>query len=168
MYSADKIGAAPFLTIFAIWGFFYCVIYPGIALTQALGRTDKSFMWSIIRITLTSIAVLTGSFISIEAVAWAQVVITLLFFFLYWRLVIYPIVHIKLKNYLKAILKPCLFAFVAALPVLYFAFATQQIYMAIIAVVIYGLTYLSANYLGDKGFFEEMLSFVFPKKKMTE
>jgi len=165
MYSADKIGASPFLTIFAIWGFFYCVIYPGIALTQALGRTDKSFMWSVIRIILTSIAVLIGSFISIEAVAWAQVLVTMFLFFFYWRFVIYPISQIKLKNYLKSILKPCLFALASSIPVLYFAFIAQQIYMAIMAVAIYGVVYLSFNYVGDKDFFKEMLSLVIHKKE---
>jgi len=157
IYGSDMMAVAPFLRIFAIWGILISVSSPAGILLVSLGRTDLGFIWTIVRIICTFIAIGVASFISIQAVAWAQTLSAVLFFFLYWRVVIFPITQIKFKKYLKTISKPSLFALGASLPVLYFLLSTQPIYMALIAVVIYGVVYLLEYYWWDKYFFMEML-----------
>ncbi|MBO4263479.1 MAG: oligosaccharide flippase family protein, partial [Bacteroidales bacterium] len=98
-------GAAPFLRILCFWGMFASVGNPAGNLVIAKGRTDLSFKWTIIRVCCAPLAVFIAAkcFGTPNSVAYSQVVLQLVFFFIYWRILIYPLSGITAGEYCGAL-----------------------------------------------------------------
>ncbi|MEG1555775.1 MAG: MOP flippase family protein [Bacteroidales bacterium] len=159
IYGEKMMEAAQFVRILSLWGLLLSVGNPAGILMVSLGRTDLGFYWTLVRASITLLAIFAASFFGLNAVAYAQVVIGFIFFFLYWKMMIYKMVQIPLKIYCKTNLKPLGFALLAAIPALPFLLF-NQLSIQLLGVVLYFISYLVCNFLLNRKFITEMLHLV--------
>lgn len=164
-FGAKMMEVATFVRILAFWGLLNSVGNPAGILMVSLGRTDLGFYWTIVRVTITTVAILIAGQISMVAVAYSQVVIALLFFFLYWRMMIYNMAQIGILDYLKANVLPFVFSLIAAVvtsPVVFFE--RRESPWQWIGMVAFGVIYLSLYWSCNREFVVEMFRLVFSRK----
>lgn len=99
MYSGEYLEVAPLLRILAFFGFECSISALGGSIQVAYGRTDIGFKWTIVRIAATTLFILVASLFSIQAVAYGQLVISVASLYVYWRLVIFPIIKMPWHDY---------------------------------------------------------------------
>lgn len=106
LYADSFAEVSVFLRILSVVGMITSI--DGIAgtLQVALGRTDVGMKWTIIRVIISLTSILVASFFSIKAVAYGQVIVAVICFFLYWRFAIYSLIQLKLKQYIKSVAEP--------------------------------------------------------------
>lgn len=114
LLSSKYIDAAPFLRILCFWGIFASTGNPAGNLVVAKGRTDLSFRWTVVRFACAPLAVFIASKFSPIAIAYSQVALQCVFFFIYWRILIYPLSEITLKEYIGAFANGFLCAAIAS------------------------------------------------------
>ena len=163
VFGHNLVEAAPFLRLFALIGLLNSIHSPAGILFVSLGRTDLSFFWTIIRIIMTVIAFFIAANISIMALVWAQVLIALISVFLYWRVMIYQMTKIRLKDYLHTAIQPLLYAALAAIPYFYFAFTALTTTSTILIIFAYFIFYVLIVRMLDKKYMMTMLQLIFPK-----
>ena len=149
LYGSGMIEMVWFVRVLSIWGMLQSIGNPAGILMVSLGRTDLGFKWTLVRIVF----VLTGTFIachiSIQAMAWTQVLLAFIFLFAYWRMMVYKCIQMPLGQYLGAVSWPLLGIIVAALPalpLLLFAAGQEEVphtVMLYADMVIFGVTYLA-------------------------
>lgn len=118
LYGGGMVEMVWFVRVLAIWGLLQSVGNPAGILMVSLGRTDLGFRWTIVRIVLVLAGTLVASQISIQAMAWTQVLLAFIFLFAYWRMMVYKCIQMPLTQYLGAVAWPLLAIAVAALPAL--------------------------------------------------
>ena len=149
LYGSGMIEMVWFVRVLSIWGMLQSIGNPAGILMVSLGRTDLGFKWTLVRIVF----VLTGTFIachiSIQAMAWTQVLLAFIFLFAYWRMMVYKCIQMPLGQYLGAVSWPLLGIIVAALPalpLLLFAAGQEEVPRTVMLyadMVIFGVTYLA-------------------------
>ena len=149
LYGSGMIEMVWFVRVLSIWGMLQSIGNPAGILMVSLGRTDLGFKWTLVRIVF----VLTGTFIachiSIQAMAWTQVLLAFIFLFAYWRMMVYKCIQMPLGQYLGAVSWPLLGIIVAALPalpLLLFAAGQEEALRTMMLyadMVIFGVTYLA-------------------------
>ena len=179
VYGEKMMGVALFLRILSMWGLLNSVGNPAGILMVSLGRTDLGFYWALIRISATTAAILIASYISLEAVAYAQVILAFIFFFIYWRTMIYNMVQIKLKDYIGANARPFLYALAAAIIaaplclifpiyvpdcVSQFEIIYPRFYAQAAALILFGLTYTGLYWFCDREYVKEQLHLLMPNR----
>ena len=100
MYGKDYMDAAPLVSVFAIVTIFTSIASFFDMLGIAKGRTDLNFKNTIYRILLTTPVIAFTCLISLEAVAWGQLVITLIMVVLFWYIVVQKTYPMSLKVYI--------------------------------------------------------------------
>lgn len=183
VYGEKMMAIVPFVRILSVWGLLNSVGNPAGILMVSLGRTDLGFYWTIIRVTITAVAILIAGQISLTAVAYAQVLLAVLFFFLYWRTMIYNMVQIKLTDYIGANVRPFLYALAAAVmaaplcilfPIYIFDCVSQfeiiysRIYAQVAALILFAITYAGLYWLCDREFVKELLQLVFNRRQQHQ
>ena len=150
LYGSEKMGVAIFIKILSFWGMFNSVGNPAGILMVAKGRTDLSFYWTIVRIVvMTSVILIAGQF-SIYAVAYTQTIIAFVFIFLYWRMMVYNIAFIPLKDYLKSCLLATIVSLSAGLVAGGLSYLSANLYVQAGVLVIYGGIIMLLYWLLDK------------------
>lgn len=145
VYGKNLMDVAIFVQIMSLWGIFATIGNPAGILTVAKGRTDLSFKWTIVRVATAPIAIYIASFYSIEAVAYSQVILQVIFFWFYWRILIYPLSGILFRNYVGAVSS----ALISSLMAVGSVFILQLLYKGeILENLIFGLLLFSLVYLG--------------------
>lgn len=99
MYGKDYMDAAPLVSVFAIVTIFTSIASFFDMLGIAKGRTDLNFKNTIYRILLTTPVIALTSLISLQAVAWGQLVVTLIMVVLFWYIVVQKTYPISFKVY---------------------------------------------------------------------
>lgn len=150
LYGSEKAGVAIFLKILSFWGMFNSVGNPAGILMVAKGRTDLSFYWTIVRIAVMTTAIFIAGQFSIYAVAVSQSVIAFGFLFLYWRMMVYSIAFIPLKNYLKSCGLATMVSLLAGIPAWFIAAISDNIYFQAGVLCLYGLLVLLLYWLIDR------------------
>ncbi|MDR1757882.1 MAG: MOP flippase family protein [Bacteroidales bacterium] len=163
LFGQNMSDAAPFTRLFALMGLCISVSSPAGVLFVSLGRTDLSFIWTIIRLGMTTIALSIASQISTFAIAWAQVIIALVTVFLYWKVMIFPMSRIRFKDYMQIIARQLLYVVLSAIPCLYFAFIPLSKPLSLLFMTLYFICYILVLFIMDKKYMHEMLQLVFPK-----
>lgn len=87
----------------------YTINSPVGTLQVATGRTDIGFKWTIYRLIVTPITILIAAQISIEAVAGALAILSILLALPLWYVQLRPMASIKLNEYLNQFIKPFVF-----------------------------------------------------------
>ena len=99
-YGENYIEVAPIVSILAIWSLFICIGNPVGNLAIAKGRTDISFKYTLVRVLITVPIVYVSSLFSISVVAWGQVILGVIMFFVGYRMLIYKLIKLPLKDYI--------------------------------------------------------------------
>lgn len=99
-YGETYIEVAPIVSILSIWSLFICIGNPVGNLAIAKGRTDISFKYTLVRVLITVPIVYVSSLFSISVVAWGQVILGVIMFFVGYRMLIYKLIKLPLKDYI--------------------------------------------------------------------
>lgn len=149
LYGSGMVEMVWFVRVLSVWGMLQSIGNPAGILMVSLGRTDLGFKWTLIRIVFVLAGTLVASRISIQAMAWTQVLLAFIFLFAYWRMMVYKCIQMPLKSYLGAVSWPLLGIVVAALPalpLLLFAAGQEEPLRTIMLyadMAVFGLAYLT-------------------------
>lgn len=154
IFFSDKYAeAAIFVRILSIWGIFATIGNPAGNLVIAKGRTDLSFKWTILRFCIAPIAIYIASFFNVVAVAYSQVLLQIFFFFIYWKMMIYPLSDLNLCEYIGSFSKPFICSVIAIIPTFVYAnyvtLPVELIYL-IFGCVIFSVLYLISTWFINK------------------
>lgn len=116
LYAAEFSSVALFLRILVVIGIINSINGQAGILQVALGRTDIGFKWTLIRVICSLVVILLSSFFTIYTVAYTQMLLSIIFFFVYWRLVVFPLSTIQLREYLNIFKESFLVSIVISLP----------------------------------------------------
>lgn len=152
VYGEKMIDVAVFVRIMSLWGIFATIGNPAGILTVAKGRTDLSFKWTIIRVATAPLAIYAASFFSIEAVAYSQVILQVIFYWFYWRILIFPLSEIRFGSYVGAVIKALLSSALAILSVflLQMVFYGNHVENLIFGLILFSLIYLASTYIFNR------------------
>jgi len=149
LYGSGMVEMVWFVRVLSVWGMLQSIGNPAGILMVSLGRTDLGFRWTLVRIVFVLAGTLVASRISIQAMAWTQVLLAFIFLFAYWRMMVYKCIQMPLKSYLGAVSWPLLGIVVAALPalpLLLFAAGQEEplrTIMLYVDMAVFGLAYLT-------------------------
>lgn len=110
VYSADYLEVASLLRILSFVGLLSSIDSLAATIIMAFGRTEIGFIWTTVRVVLSIVMILIASSMSIYAVAYGLLIVSILSFILYWRFAIYQIIKLKLLDYIKSIMYNVLIA----------------------------------------------------------
>lgn len=151
LYSAEYIEVASLLRILSVVGLFMTIDSLASTVVLAFGRTEIGFYWTIVRVVLSAVTIVVASTMSIEAVAWGQVVVAILSFFLFWRFAIYSIIKLKLLPYIGAMTKNCKIAMIVSIPfVIQYSFYSPGNTFTILLFAIYFIVYGIVSFIFRK------------------
>jgi O-antigen/teichoic acid export membrane protein len=102
VYGRDYIDAVPLVSIFSVYGALMAIGNPIGNLAIAKGRTDISFNYVIIRIIVSIFFITLTALFSIRIVAWGQVFLCILMFFISWKLILNKLIQLSFFNYIKS------------------------------------------------------------------
>lgn len=162
-FSEKYADAAFFVRILSFWGIFASLGDPAGYLVVAKGRTDLSFKWTIIRCTVAPIVVCIASLFDVEAIAYSQLLLRIVFFFVYWYILVGPLSDLSLSEYIGTFFPSVVCAMIASLPT--FLFTTNiiidsQLLYLIIGCLIFAITYLLAAYFINNKFIKFLISLI--------
>ena len=103
LYGANFEDTFPIVRILSIYMIFRATGNPIGSLIIATGKTNLEFYWNLLLLLIIPVFVLIGAQISIEAVAWALTISSILLFYLSWRLLVFKLIGGTFREYLKAI-----------------------------------------------------------------
>lgn len=165
LYAPEFSEVATFLRIFVVIGIINSINGQAGILQVALGRTDIGFKWTLVRVVCYLSVILVSSYFTIYTVAYSQMVLTLFFFFIYWRLVIYPLSTIKLLEYIDVFKESLLVTLLSAIPFgIVLLVVHTNIYIQVVMIILY-LFIISLYYIFyRKEFTLEILSLLIKGK----
>jgi O-antigen/teichoic acid export membrane protein len=132
-------------------------------LVIAKGRTDLSFKWTIIRFCCAPVVIYLASIFNVEAVAYSQVILQFIFFFVYWKMMIYPLSDLNLWEYIGSFSKPFICGLIAIIPTLIYAYYVTlpiELVFLIVGCGIFSVIYLISTWFINKPivtFFKSLL-----------
>jgi len=164
MYSSRYEEVVLLLRILAFYGFECSVSALGGVLQIAYGRTDIGFAWTLVRIAASVVVILVATSFSIYGVAYGQLFLSIISLFLYWLMVIRPIIHLRWQDYMSVFFKNTLIISTVAIP---FAIISEVYDSKYILPVVCGLLFLGVCLLyllrNDKASLQAAFSLI--KKK---
>lgn len=101
-YGHNYIDVAPLVSVLSIYSIFHSIGNPVGNLAIAKGRTDISFQYVIVRSIISIIIVITTALYSIQIVAWGQVILIGIMFFVGWKMLINKLIQLPLLIYIKS------------------------------------------------------------------
>lgn len=160
VYGYNMMEVAVFVRILAFWGLFNSIANPAGILMVAKGRTDLGFYWTVVRIFIVTAAIVIACQFSIVAVAYAQTAVAIAFLFLYWRLMVYKMSFIPLKNYILSFLRPLLISAALGVPFYFTTLISDNIIYQFAMMAAYGLAVLGAYWIFDKEYLKELKTLI--------
>lgn len=112
IYGEKYIDVVPILYIISIWGIFNCIGNPVSNIVIATGKTFISFKYTVIRILCYIPCMLILSKYSITILAWGTTILTATFIFISWYMLLYKLINMGLKLYLKSFIIPLIYSLV--------------------------------------------------------
>lgn len=167
LYGENMLDMVWFVRVLSLWGLFQSVGSPASILMVSLGRTDLGLVWTLVRVSVTLVATMVACRISIEAMAWAQVIIAFIFLFAYWRMMVYAMIRLPLKDYLRSVAYPLLAIAVAAvvvIPVLWLAHSLDGGMRLVLLwgdLVLAALVYVAFYWFTRRGYLMDFCKMIF-------
>lgn len=100
LYGKNFIDCAIYVSLFSYVAMINSVGGQEGSLVSALGRTKLDFQWTVIRIVLSIVLISVASFLSLQMVIFAQIIISIIGFFYVWRYILYDLIKLKFIDYL--------------------------------------------------------------------
>ena len=165
LYAPEFSTVAIFLRIFVVIGIINSINGQAGILQVALGRTDIGFKWTLIRVLCSIAVILCASYYTIITVAYAQMLMTVVFFFIYWRLVVFPLSTIRLGEYFDIFKETLLVAILLAAPFMVILNIFKlPIVVQILCAILYSIFVFFYYWLFRKDFFVETFQLLYNKK----
>lgn len=105
LYGNNYVELAPVVTIFSFWGMFVCIGNPVGNIVTAKGRTDLSFVYTIVRLLIHIPVTIVLAPLGLNVLAIGMVAMAVLMFFVAWFLELYKTIGLSLRDYLSAFYK---------------------------------------------------------------
>lgn len=119
LYGNRYLELAPITALFSAWAIISCFGNPIGNVIVATGRTDVSFKYTIIRMTVyIPFTYLLASY-SLYAVAIGQILLAIFSLLLSWYMSLYKIIGLSLKHFLKSFISTTIFAILIIAPAYY-------------------------------------------------
>lgn len=112
LYGSAFYEVATFIRILICVGAFSAISSQGGVVMVSLGRTDLGLRWTIARIIMTTIVIVSLSLVGLYAVAYGQTVLEIVSIYVYYCIVIRPMLRLSFTNYLVMFSKITLTIFV--------------------------------------------------------
>lgn len=116
LYGHEYIEVAFLLRILSFYGIECSIDSQGNILQISLGRTDIGFKWTIVRIICSIFVIVAVSQINITAVAYGQLVLSIISIYLFWWIVIKPLIKLNFITYIKSFFGPLLIGAAITIP----------------------------------------------------
>lgn len=100
LYAPSFSEVAFFLRVLSIVGMLTCIDGMTSPLQTSLGRTDLGFIWTTVRVVMSIVVILIASMFTIRAVAYGQLVVAILSYFLFYFFVTNKMVPMPLLEYM--------------------------------------------------------------------
>ena len=114
-YGENYSEVGPIMQIMAIWSMFVVISMPNSFIAIATKRTDITFIYTIIRILIMAILLLSFARTSLIVAAWTMIVAYSIMFFVNWRILLKKILFVSLAEYVSSFYKSWLdFAIIVA------------------------------------------------------
>lgn len=120
LYAPDFSEVARFIRILTMVGIFSSLTSQGGPLMIAKGRTDLGLRWTIIRIIVNSIILITTASLGVYWVAYGQSFLSFILYFIYFLMVIRPLLNNKypLREYITTPLRVFIPVLMIAAPII--------------------------------------------------
>ena len=104
------------MSILSLWSLFLCIGNPVGSIAIATGKTNLSFYYTLVRFFLTIPILLLASMFDIKIVAWSNVLMAVIMFFVAWRMLLRKMIGLSLKRYYLSFHKPFVTAIILGVP----------------------------------------------------
>lgn len=111
LYGREWTDVAPILAILSLWGLLISVGNPVGNVVIAKGRTDISFRYTIVRIVVSLPTIYILSLFGLYVMSWGQVVLAAIMLWLSWYMQLYPVIELKLLEFIRSFDKGLLLSF---------------------------------------------------------
>lgn len=153
LYAPSFAEVAFFIRILSLVGICSSLTSQAAPVLVALGRTDLGLRWTIIRVALAITVLLITSQMSVYAVAYGQSSMAVVMLFLYFFVVIKPMIRIDLGQYFKMFGNNVVFTMLLATP---FAIINICFHVPIAIQIVMGIIFVAIYLLYIKRFQKEM------------
>ena len=109
LYGERYIEVVPILYIISIWGCFNCIGNPVSNITIATGRTNMSLKYTVLRLVCYIPCMMILSLYNIEVLAWGTTILTLVFIFVSWFMLLYKTIQFSLTQFVSSFIKPLVY-----------------------------------------------------------
>lgn len=160
LYDESFVGVANLLSLLTIYGAFASLMNFSSVITGALGRTDMSFIWTIIQFVIMPICVYLSSQFSIVILSITVSCLSVVNLILYWRLIFKKIVDVSLSKYIYPLTKPFIITIITGFVlsiVSYFCHVTIPILKLLIYGSVFCIVYVINLFIFDKNSFYSIL-----------
>lgn len=118
LYGSNYKDVSALMSILSIWSLFLCIGNPVGSIAIAIGKTNLSFTYTIVRIMLTIPCLYIASTISILAVAWCNVFLSFVMFLVGWRILLFKMIRLSFWDYVASFKKELFISVVISIPML--------------------------------------------------
>lgn len=164
MYAKEFASVASFLRILAFVGIESSISSQAGMLQVAFGRTDLGLKWTVLRVFISSAAIIAASKFDIYAVAYGQLSISILSLFLFWMVVVYPISKINMTDYCKMFSEPLFVAIICAIPFFVVCMFVKNIAIQCLLACLFFVVYGGYYWIVRKSYTQSLISMLVRKK----
>lgn len=164
LYGSEHIEVAILLRILTFYGIECTIDSQGNILQISLGRTDIGFKWTLIRIICSILVIVAVSRINIIAVAYGQFILSIVSIYLFWRIVISPLIHIGFSGYTKSFISPLIVGALMAIPLYVISGLNKSIWIQIPLAVFFIGGYALYYFIFKRSYLVEIAGLIKNKK----
>lgn len=163
-YGPDKIAVAWFVRVLSLWGLFQSVGNPAGILMVALGRTDLGFNWTLVRAIFTILITYIVCQFDIQILAYSQVVLSFIFMFAYWRMVVYKMIQLPISDYFIPMAFPVIASLIAASVSGIVSYWVSNFHVKLLMIMLFGIIYMLIYRLFKYDYIKTIFFMVFKKR----
>lgn len=166
LYAPQFSEVAIFIRILSLIGIFAAITSQAATVMIATGRTDLGFRWTIVRLFLSVIFILSTAPFGVYHIAVGQTVLEMLSLFIYFFIIIKPILKdITLGQYIDTFWRELSFSILFSV-VLYFLLLTlgNAIVLQVVGAILFNAIFVLLLYKKDAPFCKEIIGMCLPKK----
>lgn len=163
LYGEDFLDAAPIVSIFSIMAMITSISSFFDMLGIAKGRTDLNFKNTIYRILLTTPVIFVTSLVSVYAVAFGQLIVSIVLSIVFWRIVVMKTYPVPVKEYFSQFLRLFFVVSVVSGITALLMYCLCPVFISsnwIIQLVVYAVVYCFLLVMGSLCFLKSDLQFI--------
>ena len=165
LYAPEFAETSFFIRVLSICGFLTCMDSMSNPIQTSYGRTDLGFYWTIVRILLSTTSLVIAGMISIKAVAYGQVVVSVLSYVLFFLFVTRKLVKVSFIEYVKVPLPSITVSLVLGIPfIVLFSVFDVGVIVQWVGVAVFIVLFLFYYMHYERTFVLSMIQFVLGDK----